>query len=617
MVSSSTFIRGNEPTYRPARGKKMSCRSCQAENHESAETCASCGRALSDLPPGTVIADRYEILEVIGRGSMGSVHKAHDRTLDETVALKVLRPHFARTPEIAKRFRSEIKLARRVRHPNVCAIHEYGETDGVRYISMEFVDGENLRRKIQAGPGLAPAEAFDLGLQILSGLEAVHDTGIIHRDLKTPNIMVDRTGRVRLMDFGLAKERSAAEGAAATAIGQVMGTPEFMSPEQVRGERADFPSDIYAMGIVFYEMFTGEVPFKGSAAETMVNHVHKPVPFDGPKGSRVPDALVLVLQQALAKAPADRYATARGLATAIRHAAAITEATPADPSAPAPARAAAPKAPPAREGAAVVPGARPVPGADGSRGPDLQVEVQALISALRAADPAARRRAAQALGECGPTAREAVGPLINALSDPDFWVSETAALALRKITGSPDPEAGRRRRNRDEPEATPPAVTRLLKALQDPSSRWMAVVALGQMGASAHEAIPALIEALEDTEAAVRWDAAKALGKMGSVAARAVPALTAVLHQQDDDVAREHVVAALGAIGPAARTAVPALICSLKDDGHHLDEQAGEALVRIGAPAIPALIEAMKDDDPQVRLRAANTLTRIAGGSAS
>jgi serine/threonine protein kinase len=595
----------------------MNCRSCQAENPESAEVCVACRRALSDLLPGSLVADRYEILEVIGRGSMGSVHKAHDRVLDETVAIKVLRPHFARTPEIAQRFRSEIKLARRVRHPNVCAIHEYGETEGVRYISMEFVDGMNLRRRVQEGAGLDHALAFDLGLQILGGLEAVHDTGIIHRDLKTPNIMVDAKGRVRLMDFGLAKQRSAAEGAAATAIGQVMGTPEFMSPEQVRGERADFPSDIYAMGIVFYEMFTGEVPFKGSAAETMVNHVHKAVPFDGPVGSRIPPALVPVLQQALSKAPADRYATARGMATAVRHAAALEAAEASSPAAaPAPSRSAASPAPPVASMATLVPPGFVIPAADGSRGPDLQVEVQALIGSLRDSDPSARRRAAQALGECGPTAREAVGPLITALSDPDFWVSETAALALRKITGAPDPgTAGRRRRGPDEAGDTPPAVARLLKAIQDPGSRWMAVVALGQMGPTAHEAIPALIEALEDAECAVRWDAAKALGKMGAVAARAVPALTAVLHEEDDAISRQHVVAALGAIGPAARSAVPALISSLKDDGHHLSEQAGEALARIGAPAIPALIEAMKDDDPEVRLHAANTLTRIAGGN--
>jgi len=594
----------------------MNCRFCQAENAETAETCVRCRRAFSDLPEGSVLADRYEIIAVIGRGSMGSVHKVRDRVLDEVVALKVLRPHFARSPEIAQRFRSEIKLARRVRHPNVCAIHEYAETDGVRYISMEFVDGVNLRRRIQEGGGLPHTEAYDLGLQVLGGLEAVHDNGIIHRDLKTPNIMVDRKWRVRLMDFGLAKQRSAAEGAEATALGLVMGTPEFMSPEQVRGERADFPSDIYAMGIVFYEMFTGEVPFKGSAAETMVSHVHKLVPFDGPVGSRVPPALVPVLRKALAKAPADRYATARGLATAVRHVAAGAgpEAT-ASASSPAEASPAAVPPSPAAPTGLTPPEGLEVPGADGHRGPDLQVKVQALIGALRDADATSRRRAAQALGECGPAAREAVGPLITALNDSDFWVSETASVALRKITGAPSPEAGRRRRAAEERSSTPPAVEKLLLAFRDPASRWMAVVALGQMGPTAKDAVPALVEALEDQELAVRWDAAKALGRMGAAAARAVPALAAVLHEQDDAIVRQRAVVALGEIGPAARTAVPALIGALKDSGNHLDEQAGEALVRIGTAAVPALIEAMKDDDPQVRLMAANSLTRIASAA--
>ena len=260
--------------------------------------------------------------------------------------------------------------------------------------------------------------------------------------------MVDRSGRVRLMDFGLAKQRIAAEGAVATAIGQVMGTPEFMSPEQVRGERADFPSDIYAMGIVFYEMFTGEVPFKGSAAETMVNHVHKPVPFDGPVGIAHP-----------AHPRAGPAAGAgQGAGGPLRDRARnghAPSATPRRPRSPETAPTAAPRTPAAHERPPPrrrpsprwppsSPRASPCPAPTASRGPDLQMEVQALIGALRDADPTARRRAAQALGECGPAAREAVGPLITALSDPDFWVSETAALALRKITGAPDPAVGTR-----------------------------------------------------------------------------------------------------------------------------------------------------------------------------
>jgi serine/threonine-protein kinase len=565
-----------------------------------------------------VLAERYEIVELVGRGAMGSVHKAHDRVLDETVAIKVLRPHFARTPEIAQRFRSEIKLARRVRHPNVCAIHEYGEADDVRYISMEFVDGVDLRVRIQERGGMGRDEAYEVAQQILAGLQAVHDTGIIHRDLKTPNIMIDKGGQVRLMDFGMAKQRGAAELAGATAVGQIMGTPEFMSPEQVRGERADFQSDIYAMGIILYELFTGEVPFKGTLIETMLRHVNDEVPLEGPAASRIPAALVPVMRKTLAKVPADRYASARGLAAALRHAA----AQPQEPEPPAPREESAPEElvadatfssleQAAAEALRAVEG-WPVPAADSNRGPEARESVQALLGALKDGSPALRRQAAQTLGECGPAAREAVGPLIAALEDPDFWVGEAAADALRKITGAAEPARERRNRAR-EANGVPPAVENLLRAMQDPRSRWMAIVALGEMGAEARHAVPALIDALEDADAAVRWDAAKALGKLGPAAARAVSALAAIVHEQGDAITRQYAVAALGSIGAPARAAVPALIGTFKENTSNLDQQAAEALVRIGAPAIPALVEAMKDDDPQVRLKAANTLTRIAG----
>jgi HEAT repeat protein len=253
-----------------------------------------------------------------------------------------------------------------------------------------------------------------------------------------------------------------------------------------------------------------------------------------------------------------------------------------------------------------------VPGGDGARGSDLQLELHALVGTLRGGEAAGRRRAAQALGECGPAAREAVAPLIEALSDADYWVSEMAAVALRKITGAPNPESDRRRRGSREPGSPPPAVEKLLAAIQDPGSRWMAVVALGELGPAARDAVPALAEALEDRELSVRWDAAKALGKIGAAAARAVPALTAVLHEQDDAIVRQRAVVALGEIGPAARAAVPALIGVLKESAQHLDEHAGEALVRIGSAAVPALIEATKDGDPRVRGMAASSLTRIA-----
>jgi HEAT repeat protein len=391
-----------------------------------------------------------------------------------------------------------------------------------------------------------------------------------------------------------------------------------MSPEQVRGERADFQSDIYAMGIVLYELFTGEVPFKGTLVETMLRQVNDEVPLDGPAASRIPPTLVPVMRKTLAKVPADRYASARGLAAALRHAAAAREAEVSDPGVPQELVADATFTSleqAAADALRAVEGWQ-VPAADASRGLQVRENIQALIGALKEGSAALRRQAAETLGECGPGAREAIGPLIGALEDPDFWVGEAAADALRKITGAPEPARERRNRSAD-PGGVPPAVQNLLRAMQDPRSRWMAVVALGEMGATARDAVPALIEALEDPDAAVRWDAAKALGKLGPAAARAVPALAAIVHAQSDAIVRQYAVAALGSIGPGARAAVPALIGTFKEKSSNLDEKASDALVSIGAAAVPALVEAMKDDDAQVRLKAATTLTRIAGGALS
>ena len=309
----------------------MTCPVCQAENDSNAAACRSCGASLVsppaptaptavivtiDLSPGTLFHGRYEILGPLGRGGMGMVYRAHDKTLDETVAIKVLRPDFAQDPTMAARFRSEIKLARKVRHRNVCAIHDYGEERGLLYISMELVEGVDLKRVLRERGALPFEEAFDVSIQIAEGLQAVHDAGIIHRDLKTPNIMVDPQKVARLMDFGIAKRQEG--GGASTATGQILGTPEYMSPEQAQGQRIDFRSDVYALGIVIYEIFTGNVPFRGETPiSTILKHLHDPPPIDT---ARVPDALRPVLRRALAKDPAARYASARALTEALREA---------------------------------------------------------------------------------------------------------------------------------------------------------------------------------------------------------------------------------------------------------------------------------------------------------
>ena len=317
----------------------MSCPACQAENPPSADSCTSCGSDLVptaatvgttaagaiesfvitvDLRPGAVFHSRYEILGPLGRGGMGMVFKAHDRSLDETVAIKVLRPDFAQDPRMAERFRSEIRLARRIRHRNVCAIHDYGEDRGLLYISMELIEGRDLKHVLKEKGGLPPDEAYAVAIQLAEGLQAVHEAGIIHRDLKTPNIMVDAQGVARLMDFGIAKRQG---DGTLTATGNIVGTPEYMSPEQAQGRKVDYRTDIYALGVVVYEIFTGQVPFRGDTPiSTILMHLNDPPPLDGPGAERLPKALKPVLNRMLAKDPADRYATAREVAEALSRA---------------------------------------------------------------------------------------------------------------------------------------------------------------------------------------------------------------------------------------------------------------------------------------------------------
>jgi serine/threonine-protein kinase len=248
---------------------------------------------------------------------MGVVYQAHDRALDEIVAVKILRPEFSADPAMAERFKSEIKLARKVRHRNVCSIHDFGEDRGLLYFSMEFVDGVDLKRYIKKMGALPTDEAYALTIQIVEGLQAVHEVGIIHRDMKTANVMRDSHGLARLMDFGVAKLPG--DGHTLTATGAIVGTPEYMSPEQAQGKKVDQRTDLYALGIIVYEIFTGHVPFKGETPiSTILKHINEPPPFDGRAAERMPEGLRSVLRRALAKEPADRYGSAAEMAEAIR-----------------------------------------------------------------------------------------------------------------------------------------------------------------------------------------------------------------------------------------------------------------------------------------------------------
>jgi predicted Ser/Thr protein kinase len=292
----------------------MKCPSCQAQNDLSARTCFACGEALDPallrLRTGAVFASRYEILGSLGRGGMGMVYRARDLELGETVAIKVLRPDVARqSVRVEKRFRSEIRLARRVRHRNVCSVYGDGVDGGLLYICMELVEGENLARRIRRSGALPPEEAWDVVRQVADGLRAIHQAGIVHRDLKTGNLMVDAEGVVRVMDFGIAKHHVAGlEAGTVTVTSALVGTPEYMSPEQLRGEPVDFRSDLYAFGVVIYELFTGTLPFRGpTPVATILRQLQEPPNLER---ARLPPSLRPVLARILAKAPAERPAGA-------------------------------------------------------------------------------------------------------------------------------------------------------------------------------------------------------------------------------------------------------------------------------------------------------------------
>jgi serine/threonine protein kinase len=299
----------------------MNCPFCEADN-PSGDNCVACGHPLGDtaiIRRGSLIATRYEITGMLGRGGMGVVYKAFDHTLEDPVAIKALRPDVAGDSDLVRRFRQEIRLARRVRHRNVCAIHEYAEDGALRCLAMELVEGMNLKQIIDQRGRFGTEEAFALSIQVADGLQAIHDAGIIHRDLKTANLMRDPQGLLRLMDFGIAKEWRKD----VTATSQVLGTPEYVSPEQARGERVDFRSDIYALGIVMFEIFTGQVPFRGETAlGTIMMHVHDSPPLDTVLG--FPESMLPVLRRALAKDPALRHQRAAELGEELRQIGAAT-----------------------------------------------------------------------------------------------------------------------------------------------------------------------------------------------------------------------------------------------------------------------------------------------------
>jgi len=299
----------------------MKCPKCQAENPETKPFCADCGTQLGatetlqipihELTTGTTLAGRYQVIEELGHGGMGRVYKVFDSDIKEKIALKLLRPEIALDKETVERFSNELKLARKISHRNVCRMFDLGKAEGTTFITMEFVPGEDLKRLIRKSGQLGAGRAVSIAKQVCEGLAEAHRLGVIHRDLKPQNIMVDEEGNVRIMDFGIARSLKVK---GITGAGVMIGTPEYMSPEQVEGKEADPRSDIYSLGIILYEMLTGRVPFEGDTPFTIGVKHKSEIPRD-PKefNKQIPPDLSRLVLKCLEKDKAKRYQSAEDL----------------------------------------------------------------------------------------------------------------------------------------------------------------------------------------------------------------------------------------------------------------------------------------------------------------
>src|SRR5208283_5590566 len=264
-----------------------------------------------ELVPGNLLAGRYEIMERLGGGGMGTVYKAKDREVDRLVALKVIRAELAGDADILSRFKQELILARKVTHKNVIRIFDLGRAGGVRFITMEYIEGQDLRSLVKKEGKPSPQRCVEIIQQVCLALDAAHAEKVVHRDLKPQNIMLDAQGKVYVMDFGIARSVGS-EGL--TMTGAVVGTPEYMSPEQVKGDEIDGRADIFTLGIIFYELLTGKMPFRAETVQrSMYKRTVERAISPAAEDPSVPAFLSEVVSKCLEIDPAKRYQTANDL----------------------------------------------------------------------------------------------------------------------------------------------------------------------------------------------------------------------------------------------------------------------------------------------------------------
>jgi serine/threonine-protein kinase len=306
------------------------CTTCGADWPDDTRFCPTDGTTLRSASGGgdllgSVIADRYHIEKKLGEGGMGAVYLGEHVKMGRKSAIKVMTQSMANDPEAIARFNREAANAARINHPNVCAIYDFGETDdGVIYLAMEFIEGESLNDTLHREGALAPKRAADILRQTADALHVAHEFGIVHRDLKPDNIMLARgrgdTDLVKVVDFGIAKAMTGEEGQKVTKTGLVVGTPEYMSPEQLSGDTLDGRSDLYSLALVFYRMLTGTLPFHADTAqETMIKRLtDDPMPLaQAAPGTVFPPALQEAMNKGLARMPSERYADASSFAADV------------------------------------------------------------------------------------------------------------------------------------------------------------------------------------------------------------------------------------------------------------------------------------------------------------
>ncbi|MBN2409305.1 MAG: protein kinase, partial [Candidatus Aminicenantes bacterium] len=312
----------------------MDCPKCQASNPDDSLFCRKCGIELPSLEKitfcrtqtlvaksgepviGELFAQRYLIIDEIGRGGMGRVFKALDKEINDNIALKVLKPEISSDERMIERFRNELKLSRQISHPNVCRLYDLNKQGETYFITMEYIAGEGLEALIKREGGIPVSRAVTIARQICEGLAQAHSLGVVHRDLKPHNIIVNGKDHAHIMDFGIARSIRA-EGL--TRTGDVIGTPEYMSPEQLEGKSADYRSDIYSLGVVLYEMLTRTVPFDAeNPFQVAIKQKTEAFPDPRRLNPEIPEGVARIIEKCMEKDRTRRYQTTEDLLVDLR-----------------------------------------------------------------------------------------------------------------------------------------------------------------------------------------------------------------------------------------------------------------------------------------------------------